>query len=123
MPKDKRRKNPIVQISYTFPSTNAKDCRKTIRQFHILLKRRSQLNHRQDPSPVEVEELADIEKEIIRLGGLEKYQQLSVHGQKDERGGGSEKVLITWLKELGLHKTYGGNGRLRCVIFLFFSSG
>jgi 25S rRNA (adenine2142-N1)-methyltransferase len=116
MPKAKKRKIPIAQTSYTTPSTNAQVCRKTINQFHILLKRRSQLENVQDPSPIQAEELAEIAEEIARLGGLEKYQQMSVNGQKDERGGGSEKIFIAWMKELGLHHTHGGNNRLRCAI-------
>ena len=116
MPKAKKRKSPIAQTSYTTPSTNAQDCRKTINQFHILLKRRSQLENVQDPSPLQAQELADIVQEIAHLGGLEKYQQMSVNGQKVDRGGGSEKIFIAWMKELGLHRTHGKNNKLRWVI-------
>jgi 25S rRNA (adenine2142-N1)-methyltransferase len=36
------------------------------------------------------------------MGGLEAYQRMSAIGQGEDRGGGTEKVLIEWLKELGL---------------------
>jgi 25S rRNA (adenine2142-N1)-methyltransferase len=82
-----------------------------------LLKRRTQLEHIQDRSLLQVQKLADIDGEIARLGGLEKYQQMSVNGQKEERGGGSEKIFIAWMKELNLHhKHKGSSNRLRCVI-------
>lgn len=36
------------------------------------------------------------------MGGLELYQDMSATGQRKDRGGGSEKVLIGWLKELDI---------------------
>jgi len=117
MPKAKKRKPPIAQTSNTTLSTNAQVCRKTINQFHLLLKRRSQLLDVQDPTPIQVQDLANIGEEIARLGGLEKYQQMSVNGQKDERGGGSEKIFISWMKELGLHHTHKEGKQLRYAIY------
>jgi len=38
---------------------------------------------------------------VEKLGGLEKYQYMSCIGQGSDRGGGSEKVLIGWLKQMG----------------------
>lgn len=34
------------------------------------------------------------------MGGLEAYQKMSVIGQGNDRGGGSEKVLIMFLNEM-----------------------
>jgi 25S rRNA (adenine2142-N1)-methyltransferase len=45
--------------------------------------------------------LANINREIEALGGLERYQRMSCIGQGGDRGGGSEKVLIEWLKQMG----------------------
>jgi 25S rRNA (adenine2142-N1)-methyltransferase len=45
--------------------------------------------------------LANIDREIEALGGLEIYQRMSCIGQSSDRGGGSEKVLIGWLKQMG----------------------
>lgn len=119
MPKVRKRKNPITQTASAIPSTNAQECRKTIRRFHVLLKRRSQLKVVQDPTAAQVQELADIEEEMAHFGGLEKYQQMSANGQKGERGGGSEKIFIAWMKELGHHHEHGGNNRLRCATLIF----
>ncbi|KAL0947317.1 hypothetical protein HGRIS_013436 [Hohenbuehelia grisea] len=49
-------------------------------------------------------ELAEVEHEIERLGGLAAYQRMSSIGQGMDRGGGSEKVFISWLRELGVHE-------------------
>jgi hypothetical protein len=51
------------------------------------------------------------------MGGLEVYQRMSTIGQGDDRGGGSHKVLISWLKEMGMcEMVRGGKGKLRCVL-------
>jgi len=41
------------------------------------------------------------------MGGLEAYQRMSAIGQGKDRGGGSEKVLVEWLHELGFGKGKG----------------
>lgn len=46
--------------------------------------------------------LADVAREIEELGGLAAYQRMSSIGQGEDRGGGSEKVLIPWLREMGM---------------------
>lgn len=55
--------------------------------------------------------LEEVEREIESLGGLPAYQRMSIAGQSTPRGGGSEKVLIGWLKELGLDATQGEKGK------------
>ena len=118
MPKQRKRKQPIVQtLNAPISSINAQNCRKVIRQFHLLLKRRAQL---QDANAggtcsAHVQKLAEIEDQIVQLGGLERYQQMSVLGQKEERGGGSEKIFMGWMKELGLHQKNGSTTKLRCA--------
>jgi len=42
-----------------------------------------------------------VNREIEKLGGLAAYQHMSCIGQSSDRGGGSEKVLIEWLKQMG----------------------
>lgn len=50
------------------------------------------------------------------MGGLEAYQKMSVIGQGNDRGGGSEKVLLEFLEELGYPKSLEDAGeRWRCV--------
>lgn len=105
MPKTKKRKTPITQ-TFQGPSTGAQSCRKTIRKFHVLLKRRSQFE-RDVPKDKGAREVEQINSQITTLGGLEKYQEMSVLGQNNERGGGSEKVFILWMKELHLQGRYG----------------
>ncbi len=118
MPKQRKRKQPIIRnLNAPISSTKAQNCRKVIRQFHVLLKRRTQLQDAKvrGTSSAHAQELAEIEAQIAKLGGLERYQQMSVLGQKEERGGGSEKVFIDWMKELGLHQKHRSTGKLRCV--------
>lgn len=61
--------------------------------------------HRLQNDATKKTELADVERKIEALGGLELYQRMSSIGQGKDRGGGSEKMLIRWLKEKELHKT------------------
>ncbi|KAG6878790.1 hypothetical protein C0993_008089 [Termitomyces sp. T159_Od127] len=65
--------------------------------------RRAQLKANKD-SEESVKSLAVIEDRISQLGGLETYQRMSAIGQGTDRGGGSEKILIGWLKDFGFHK-------------------
>lgn len=89
-------------------SVGSSHTRGVIRRFHVLLKRKEQLQKTRRLSTntePESTELKDIEDELNALGGLKTYQAMSAIGQSAQRGGGSEKVLISWLKELNLHKT------------------
>ncbi|SCU84301.1 LAMI_0C06986g1_1 [Lachancea mirantina] len=49
-----------------------------------------------------VELLGYLMNEIYTKGGLKNYQMASTVGQDRNRGGDSSKVLIPWLRELGL---------------------
>ncbi|KAJ7582551.1 putative methyltransferase-domain-containing protein [Mycena floridula] len=105
MPKVRKRKVPVtVAPLRSQPENSSKpiSTRTVIRRFHVLLKRQAQLSGRTDPTSVS--DFAEVEEEIRGLGGLEAYQKMSVIGQGNDRGGGSEKVLISWLKELQLHQ-------------------
>ena len=106
MPKARKRKTPIVQASND-GSTSSKPevTRSVIREFHVLLKRQAQLQKRRTSDATTSSELSNIQKRIDELGGVERYQHMSATGQKDDRGGGSHKILIGWLKELGLHRS------------------
>ena len=114
MTKARKRKQPIVSSlsSNATSSIAAQGCRNVIRQYHVLLKRRKQLENDQQ---LHEQSLADIEARIHALGGLERYQQLSALGQREERGGGSQKVLVNWLKELNVHHSYDNRRKLRFV--------
>ena len=58
--------------------------------------------------------LGNVDREIEELGGLAAYQRMSSIGQGVDRGGGSEKVLISWLREMGMSSRQPSN-RLRYV--------
>lgn len=76
------------------PKSISRQATKTlINAHHVLEKRRVQAVAKGD-----VAQQAAIDKEIAALGGIEKYQQASLQGQRNDRGGDSSKVLMDWLK-------------------------
>ena len=107
MPRLRKRKQPIARVADVSPtsSTSAQSCRTVIRQFHVLLKKKRQLEQQIATGGVSPTAVSEIDMQIKELGGLEHYQQLSVLGQSQDRGGGSEKVFIKWLKELEMHRS------------------
>jgi 25S rRNA (adenine2142-N1)-methyltransferase len=124
-----KRKLPITAgvVGDKLPSSaSSTSTRAVIRRFHVLLKRREQLlreaagwNGRREirASGIDYlppqEELSRIERDIEAMGGLERYQAMSSIGQSAVKGGGSEKVLIPWIKELYPNRIMGSLGRLR----------
>jgi len=111
MPKTRKKKIPVTNADNfkATSSSNPRSSRTTIRRFHVLLKKQQQLKH--VPS-TNAQELEDVEREIEEMGGLVAYQRMSSIGQGNDRGGGSEKVLIQWLINLGLQKREG-KGKLK----------
>ena len=96
-------------------SANPQTTANLIRRFHVLIKRRAQLEKKK-ASAENARELRGIEDEIHDMGGLEAYQKMSSIGQSEDRGGGSEKVFVEWLKELGAQReSKERHCRLRCV--------
>ena len=80
----------------------------------MLLKWRAQLETK--PRTLEIsKELEEIDQEMNSLGGLEQYQAMSVVGQSNERGGGSHKILISWLREFHSPAGEGNSGTLKYV--------
>ncbi|KAF8797847.1 hypothetical protein BYT27DRAFT_7151275 [Phlegmacium glaucopus] len=106
MPRTRKRKQPIVQT--TTPSIAVQSCRATIRQYHLLLKRRCQLEQAKQTNA-----LAEIDQQISSLGGIERYQKMSSLGQQSDRGGGSEKVFIHWMK--GIRRTQSNPQNIRLL--------
>ena len=118
MVKVKRRKVPISNIARANTSSSKqKTSRNVIRRFHILIKGQEKLKNKNSFTVSEAEELDKINDEIQRLGGLEWYQQMSVAGQGNDRGGGSEKFFIEWLKELQVHE-----GKQEALQYVFRAS-
>ncbi|KAM7192676.1 putative methyltransferase (DUF3321) domain containing protein [Naviculisporaceae sp. PSN 640] len=64
-----------------------------INKLHLLEKRKAQAVAKGDSK-----EAAAIDAEIRALGGLERYQEASLQGQRHDRGGDSSRVLMEWLK-------------------------
>ncbi|EJT98505.1 hypothetical protein DACRYDRAFT_57459 [Dacryopinax primogenitus] len=106
-----KRKKPVTALAHKPSATaSANITRQTIRRYHVLLKEKARLL-KGGSSSVSTR-LDDIEREMKELGGLEGYQEMSVIGQSKERGGGSEKALVEWLKELG-HGMTQSNGSMQ----------
>ncbi|KAK7993598.1 cytochrome P450 oxidoreductase OrdA-like [Apiospora arundinis] len=76
-------------------SISRKATKSLINSIHVLEKRKAQA-----VSKGNVAEVAKIDAEIAALGGIEKYQQASLQGQRTDRGGDSSKVLMEWLKPI-----------------------
>ncbi|KAL0578251.1 25S rRNA (adenine2142-N1)-methyltransferase [Marasmius crinis-equi] len=107
MPKIRKKKAPITGPSPSNTSSKPESSRVVIRKFHVLIKRQAQLQSQLEGfngNSSLVQELADVKNEIEELGGLDSYQRMSTIGQGHDRGGGSEKVLIQWLKDAEIHK-------------------
>ncbi|KAI0747872.1 nucleolus protein [Daedaleopsis nitida] len=120
MPKTRKNKRKAPVTSPARPSDRScqpsgssyrpQATRTVIRRFHVLLKRQGQLQrviqdakqHAKAETLSAQNELSSVEEEIEALGGLAAYQRMSTIGQGKDRGGGSEKVLIAWMRELKL---------------------
>lgn len=83
-----------------------------INAHHVLEKRKAQAIAKGDT----VQQIA-IDKEIAALGGIEKYQQASLQGQRNDRGGDSSRVLMEWLKPVhpALEEVAGAGQPLRLL--------
>lgn len=115
MLKTRKRKTPVTIHSKAerTSSSNPHSSRTLIRNFHVLLKKQAKLKA-STATAENLKALADVEREIDELGGLAAYQRMSSIGQGDDRGGGSEKVLISWLRQLGM-ASREANNKLRYV--------
>ncbi|KAJ3737365.1 nucleolus protein [Lentinula guzmanii] len=106
MPKSRKRKVPITSTGSTYDASSKPESGRTvIRRFHVLLKLQAQLQKAIVHDSSKKAELVNVENELEELGGLKNYQRMSAIGQGTDRGGGSEKMLIRWLKDKELHKT------------------
>lgn len=105
----------IAKAGSSGSSSSPAATRTVIRRFHVLNKRQTQLQRLLEGDGSELssqardarEEIIAIEQEISDMGGLEAYQKMSVIGQGEDRGGGSEKILLEFLDELRIPKNLG----------------
>lgn len=112
MPKTRKKKIPVTNTNKASSSSTPTSSRTVIRRFHVLLKKQGQLRN---TSSANAEALGEIEREIEELGGLAGYQRMSSIGQGNDRGGGSEKVLMQWLIDMGLRKREEAKGKMRLL--------
>ncbi|KAK4223709.1 putative methyltransferase-domain-containing protein [Podospora fimiseda] len=85
-------------------SITRKATKALINKHHLLEKRKQQALSKGDATQV-----AAIDAEIEALGGLESYQEASLQGQRQDRGGDSSSVLMQWLQSsLSAHKEASG---------------
>jgi 25S rRNA (adenine2142-N1)-methyltransferase len=91
-------------------SISRKSTKALINKHHLLEKRKRQAIAKGDKA----EELA-IDAEITAIGGIERYQEASLQGQRHDRGGDSSWVLMEWLQScLSSQETASGR-RLRML--------
>ncbi|KAL2188797.1 hypothetical protein L209DRAFT_244300 [Thermothelomyces heterothallicus CBS 203.75] len=81
-----------------------------INKHHLLQKRKRQAIAKGDKA-----EVAIIDAEIEALGGLERYQEASLQGQRHDRGGDSSRVLMQWLKSTFSPRKPDSSRRLRML--------
>lgn len=92
-------------------SITRKATKSLIGKHHVLEKRRVQAAAKGD-APEE----AAVAAEIEAMGGLKKYQEASLQGQREDRGGDSSRVLLDWLKDAMITSSVpGDNERLRML--------
>ncbi|PVG00972.1 hypothetical protein CPB86DRAFT_871557 [Serendipita vermifera] len=101
-------------------SSTSSSARALIRRFHVLHKKRDQLqkqlelsNHTAKARAKCNNELSTVEEEINALGGLERYQAMSSLGQAPNRGGSSAKRLVFWIKNLLEDENFDIEGQRR----------
>lgn len=110
MVSSKKRRTPVTGTSTKSRPSSTKT-RSVVRKFHVLLKSRRKL----EGGAGNARELDAIDGQINDLGGLDAYQRMSEQGQSAERGGGTETVLIDWLKDIVGGDPLGKGKKLRCV--------
>lgn len=98
-----KKKRPKLNIAAGRPPTiqrpksiSRKATRTIISQIHTLEKNKIQAAQSGDRTTE-----AALSARISALGGIDKYQQASLQGQRNDRGGDSSRVLLDWLKPAG----------------------
>ncbi|RYP08314.1 hypothetical protein DL765_008825 [Monosporascus sp. GIB2] len=91
-------------------SISRKATKALINSLHVLEKRKAQALSKGDSVAA-----AAVDAEIAALGGIEKYQQASLQGQRSDRGGDSSRVLMEWLRPVASHLNTQTCDRLRML--------
>ena len=136
--RQKKKKQPVTQPGVSAKqqgqlslpdSASSQTTRGVIRRFHVLHKQKSRLQKVKENAKAALrvgklqiagggggkgnKELAEVEDEINALGGLKRYQAMSSIGQSSLKGGGSEKILVQWLKEICFKDVESQKGKNR----------
>ena len=95
-----KKKRPVKSLARGRPPTVQKPktisrraTKAVINSLHVLEKRKAQALAKGDEAAA-----AAVDAEITALGGIEKYQQASLQGQRNDRGGDSSAKRREWLK-------------------------
>lgn len=88
-------------------SIKRKATKALINSLHLMEKKLLQATRKGDEAAKSV-----IKEEIAAMGGLERYQQASLQGQRKDRGGDSSGVLMQWIREYKSPKVDGEDSRL-----------
>ncbi|KAI0426134.1 putative methyltransferase-domain-containing protein [Xylaria sp. FL1042] len=113
----KRKKRPAKKLAQGRPPTiqkprsiSRKATRGLINTIHQLEKKKAQAIAKGDKASE-----ATVDTEIAALGGIQKYQQASLQGQRNDRGGDSSRVLMEWLKPKFRASGVTANGSVRML--------
>ncbi|KAJ3578380.1 hypothetical protein NPX13_g2183 [Xylaria arbuscula] len=112
-----RKKRPVKTLSQGRPPTiqksksiSRKATRGLINTIHQLEKKKAQAVAKGDKATA-----ATADAEIAALGGIQKYQQASLQGQRNDRGGDSSRVLMEWLRPKFHASGLTANGSIRML--------
>ncbi|KAL2167738.1 hypothetical protein VTG60DRAFT_869 [Thermothelomyces hinnuleus] len=113
----KKKKGPLKNLAAGRPpvlhrpkSMSRTATKALINKHHLLQKRKRQAIAKGDKA-----EVAIIDAEIEALGGLERYQEASLQGQRHDRGGDSSRMLMQWLKSTFSPQKPDSGRRLRML--------
>ncbi|KAH9900632.1 putative methyltransferase-domain-containing protein [Xylariomycetidae sp. FL2044] len=91
-------------------SISRKATRSLINTHHLLEKKKAQAASRGDRAAE-----AAFDAEIAALGGIQTYQQASLQGQRNDRGGDSSRVLMEWIKPIIASSDFSANVKPRML--------
>jgi 25S rRNA (adenine2142-N1)-methyltransferase len=97
-------------LSQRVKSLSRKRARRVITGFHQL-RRQSELAAQKSDK----EQLKSISTKLDALGGIESYQEASLQGQKNERGGDTSRMLVNWMSSIVSDGAVKGRKPLRLL--------
>ncbi|KAI0971192.1 putative methyltransferase-domain-containing protein [Xylaria arbuscula] len=111
------KRRPVKKLAHGRPPTiqkprsiSRKATRGLINTIHQLEKKKASADAKGDKAAV-----IAADAEIAALGGIQKYQQASLQGQRNDRGGDSSRVLMEWLKPKFHESGLTADGKVRML--------